>query len=570
MASIERLDFHDDKAPAWHDPAGRLSNWPVVYLLDGGTDVYVGETLNARARMAQHRAKPEKRHLKGVRVVVDETFNKSVCLDLESQLITLLAGDGRFNVLNVVGGITDADYYNREQYRREFAQIFDDLRRDDLFAKTIEEIQNSELFKLSPFKALNHDQEVALVDILNGIFEDLASGAENTVVIQGAPGTGKTIVAIHLIKLLADIASPWTSDDVPEDSVFADFFQEDCREALKDFRMALVVPQTSLRTSIKRVFKKVPGLSQKMVIGPADVAKADRPYDLVVVDEAHRLGRYGAHTSRGAFKAQSQRLARPGERWEEITQLDWLLRTSKTRVLLVDREQSVRPLDLAGEEVDRVVSDAGRLGRLYPLRSQMRVAGGNDYISFVDALLRGGADAAPRAFPGYELKLFDSVRSMREAIFARDAEVGLSRMLAGYAWDWVSQDDPTRPDICIDGLELFWNRATTDWITSPTALEEVGSIHKVQGYDLNYAGVIIGPDLYWDRERRRIAVNRDQYADSKGKSGSPTLGVVVDDDALLVLVRNIYRVLLTRGMRGTYVYVCDPALREYMRRYFVG
>ena len=137
---------------AARDP--RFSNWPVVYALDGNGAVYVGESLNAAARLRQHLETEDKRQLQGARVVIDETFNKSVCLDLESYLIRLLAGDGRFQVLNRNDGITNADYYGREEYQATFRAIFDDLLERGLFTRPIRDIENSDLFKLSPFKAL--------------------------------------------------------------------------------------------------------------------------------------------------------------------------------------------------------------------------------------------------------------------------------------------------------------------------------------------------------------------------------------------------------------------------------
>jgi hypothetical protein len=90
----------------------------------------------------------------------------------------------------------------------------------------------------------------------------------------------------------------------------------------------------------------------------------------------------------------------------------------------------------------------------------------------------------------------------------------------------------------------------------------------VQGYDLNFAGVIIGPDLKFDPMRRRLFIDRDSYFDKKGKENNPKLGIVFSDDDLLEFIAGIYFVLLTRGMRGTYVHVVDPALREFMRPFF--
>ena len=162
--------------------------------------------------------------------------------------------------------------------------------------------------------------------------------------------------------------------------------------------------------------------------------------------------------------------------------------------------------------------------------------------------------------------MFCDLGQMRDEIRRRDAEYGLSRLVAGYAWPWRSKADPTAFDIEVDGCRLRWNSVPIDWINSPGSVDEVGSIHTVQGYDLNYAGVIIGPDLRYDPHSRRLFVDRDSYHDKKGKENNPTLGLVFSDDDLLRFIANIYAVLLTRGVRGTYVYVHDPDLRAYLSR----
>mgnify|MGYP000482258452 CR=1 FL=1 len=109
---------------------------------------------------------------------------------------------------------------------------------------------------------------------------------------------------------------------------------------------------------------------------------------------------------------------------------------------------------------------------------------------------------------------------------------------------------------------MRWNSTASDWINSPNSVEEVGSIHTVQGYDLNYAGVIIGPELGYDEATGRITFNRDKYFDVKGKENNQKLGLVYSDEDLLQYVLNVYRVLLTRGIRGTYIYIVDEKLRR--------
>jgi uncharacterized protein len=579
---IDRLDFTLDAVSSWAPRDPRNANWPVVYVIDdaprhgGGrpavlSDVYVGESLNAAARLRQHFASPEKQHLSTIRVIVDSTFNKSVCLDLESYLIRMLAGDGAFRVLNRNDGITEADYYDRGRYRETFGEVFEQLKRDGVFTRSIPEIENSDLFKLSPFKALSQDQAIAVEDILDGLFEDLESGTGSTIVIQGDPGTGKTVIAIYLLKLLVDIAISTDAEDLDSDSLFSEFFAEGYRDRLAGLRIGIVVPQQSLRTSIKRVFRKTPGLSRTMVLTPFDVGAAELPFDLLIVDEAHRLNQRANQPS-GPLNAKFKQITENlfGADDASKTQLDWIRAQSRHQIFLLDAAQSVRPADLPGELLADLASSSALAKRHFRLTSQMRVQAGTDYVGYIRRIL-SPAQSTPatlETFAGYDLRIFDSLPLMRDEIRRRDAEAGLSRLVAGFAWEWKTKNDKTAFDIELDGLQLRWNGTQTDWIASAGSLDEVGSIHTVQGYDLNYAGVIIGPDLRYDAARGGPYVDRDSYFDKKGKESNAHYGKKVTDDDLLRFICNIYAVLLTRGIRGTYLYVCDAGLREYLRQYF--
>jgi uncharacterized protein len=156
---------------------------------------------------------------------------------------------------------------------------------------------------------------------------------------------------------------------------------------------------------------------------------------------------------------------------------------------------------------------------------------------------------------------------MHRDIRAQDQQYGLARLVAGFAWPWKSKSDRAAFDIEIDGYGLRWNTVAKDWINSRHAVDEVGSIHTVQGYDLNYAGVIIGPDLTFDYSSQRVSFVRSNYYDKKGRENNPRLGITYDDEDLLKYVTNIYKVLLTRAIKGTYLYVADPSLRRYLQRY---
>lgn len=567
---IQRLSFERETVDGWARGNPRHTNWPVVYVIDGQQrtkKLYVGETSSTQKRMRQHLAGSKKDEgLDSVRVVIDERFNKSACLDLESHLIRWFHGDGQYAILNGNDGLTDAQYYDRDLYRESFRDVFEALRSEGLFARSIPQIENSDLFKLSPFKALTDDQAIAISDIVEGLLDDLQHpDARSTLVVQGDPGTGKTIIAIFLMKLLADISDYQDHDDVEPESMFAEFFVPESRALLASLRMALVIPQQSLRESVKKVFKKTSKLDPKMVMTPFQIGESATEFDLVLVDETHRLGQR-ANQASGVQNKKFREINKAlyGEDAPRYTQLDWIKARSKHQLLLLDGEQSVRPHDLSPAVLGGEVGDAKNAHRHYRLTTQMRVQAGTDYVEFVRAMLRG--ENSPRPNLGdYDLQIFDDLGDMRAAIHTKDAEVGLSRLVAGYAWDWVSKKNPTAFDIELDGQTLRWNSTAKDWINSKKSLDEVGSIHTVQGYDLNYAGVIIGPDLRIDPASGQIAADWDAYRDKKGKENTGHLKGSFGESDLLVFIRNIYGVLLTRGMLGTYVYVCDPALRAKLQ-----
>lgn len=389
-------------------------------------------------------------------------------------------------------------------------------------------------------------------------------------VVQGNPGTGKTVVAIYLLKLLEDIRRHDFEEPVHHDSIFSDFFTPGHAELLSSLKVGIVVPQQSLRRSIAKVFTLTPGLHKNLVLTPFAVGESDEKFDLLIVDEAHRLNQR-ANQASGPL---NQKFARINEKLfghddPQLTQLDWITEQSTHTILMLDTGQSVRPADLPERTTRALLDAASARGRVYPLRSQMRIAADTDYVGNVRAALSDTPPLVREDFGEYDLRFFDDLGEMRREIMRRDAEHGLARLVAGFAWPWRSKKDKQAFDIELDGERLRWKSTDRDWINSPGAVNEVGSIHTVQGYDLNYAGVIIGNDLRYDAVAKRVVFDRGEYHDKKGRENNPKLGITYSDDDLLQYVRNIYTVLLTRGIRGTYVYVCDLALRERLRSVFV-
>jgi len=566
-SKFEHFPFSKESVDEWSQGTPKSTNWPIVYTINNESEIYVGETTNAASRMRQHIQGKQKLNLKSVTVVFDDSFNKSVCLDLESHLIRYFAADDKFKVLNGNSGITEADYFQRSEYRSAFTEIFDDLLKQGMLTRSIPELVNSDFFKYSPFKALTNDQAVAIEQILETLFEDIENKEKQPLVVQGNPGTGKTIVAVYLIKLLVDIQSLGPDAGLDEDSIFSDFFQEGFPAMLADKTIGFVVPQQSLRKTLQKVFKKTPGLNKDMVLSPFDLGKSGKVYDLLVVDEAHRLRQRSnqeAASQNKSFHDINVNLF--GKDDKATTQLDWVRKLSKHQVLLVDIDQTVRPGDMPRELTLRLVQEATARGRFQKLVSQMRIPNGSDYVDYITQVLSKSGSAASTSFGDYDVKFYDSFADMDSAIKMLDDKHGLSRVIAGYGWPWLSQGGKATHDFTIEGIPLIWNRTATDWINSPTSHEEVGSIHTVQGYDLNYAGVIIGPELDFDSQSQELRVVKENYHDKKGKQNNP--GSKLTDDDLLGFICNVYRVLMTRGILGTYIYVVNPALREHLKQFF--
>lgn len=532
---IHQVTFTPDIVRNMGDVHEKFSDWPVVYTIDDDRRIYVGESQHVNKRMTQHLKAEDKAKLRTVRVVVDESFNRSVCHDLESTLIRWFSGDEKYAVINRNDGMTNANYYRRDDYRKTFEEIFEALREQGLFSRTIPQIENSDLFKLSPYKALNTEQSFAVESIMDGLVEDLEEKRTSLSVVQGDPGTGKTIIGIYLLKLLRDIAEFDGADDEDPDSLFSDYFVKDTRKLFAGLRIGILIPQGSLRSSVAKVMKKSPALRSVEVVNAFKVGDDADGWDILIVDEAHRLTQYAAQSSgplNGRYKKISTALF--GEPLDTSkNQLDWIRRKAKHTILLLDTAQSVRPADIEAEVFERTISEAKRESRWFPLMSQMRVAGGNDYIRFVRELLSDEPPVTVPDFGDYDFRIYTDLSAMLDAMRAREEEAKLARTVAGYAWDWRSKTDPTAMDINIGDIELRWNATNKDWINSPGAADEVGSIHTVQGYDLNYTGVIIGGDLARDPETDRLRADRENYRDPLGKVSNKLRQQTTTDDDLL-------------------------------------
>ncbi len=568
MANIDKFRFDiqavDKVRELSHYNHSIGTNWPVTYIINNAKEAYVGETVHAAIRIEQHLMNADRRKLTEIRIISDNSYNKSVILDLEAFLIKHMGADGKYKLQNGNGGLQDHDYYNRQDYYQEFEKVWKKLKQQGVVEHSLIEIENSELYKYSPYKSLGDEQHQAELAIIKALSENFEKGRKCTIVVRGGAGTGKTILAIYLMKFFADVISSNTQKEHSEDDVeIEEVYASDNLVGLE--KIGLVIPQKSLKTSVKDVFRSVRGLEPKMVLSPQEVVKdfisSGRKYDLLFVDEAHRLKcRNKGHLSNyRSFDECNRQLGLDPVMGNE---LDWLLMCSNNIVLFRDELQTVRPCDIDAEAFRSATG--GREGGVLiesALSTQWRCEGGNEYIDYIKNII-ACRQTEKKHIVNYDVKLFSDCSQMVAEIKAKEREMGLCRVVAGYAWTW-DRKKPNEYTIDIQGQKYRWNRVYDNWIQTPTAIDEIGCIHTVQGYDLNYTGVIIGKDIRYDKAKNRIVADKQNYFNQQGKSG-----VADDQKALTEYLTNIYLTLLTRGIKGTYIYICDDALREYFEQFF--
>ncbi len=556
LFEIKKYEFSSDLLSKIESDHYVKGLWPLVYIISDGNikEAYVGETTDTFSRMSTHLKNSEKKKLTAVRLITSDKFNKSATLDIESNLIKYLSGDGQYKLLNGNVGLANHTYYQKKEiYWDIFKTLWNELKSEGITRNSLDHINNSNLYKYSPYKSLSYEQRGSLVEIIKSLIER----DSNSIVIEGGAGTGKTILAIFLFKLLNSDIEDFNLDEFGADETEFIKLVTKLKDIYPKPSMALVVPMSSFRNTLKKVFKNIKGLNANMVISPAEVTK--NKFDIIVVDESHRLRkRVSLGTYFGAFDKANERLRLDKYKGNE---LDWIVKQGKKRILFYDENQSIKPSDVDKRDFDVLKSDKNTVIKI--LKSQFRVKGGNDYVTYIDELLNCKFRKDQIVFDSkeYEFKLFSSLEEMHQKINEREVEYKLSRIIAGYAWKWVSKKKKELYDIIIGDVKLRWNSVSDDYINSDNSINEVGCIHTTQGYDLNYAGIIFGPEISYDKYKNEIVIIPENYYDKNGKQS------IDNPEQLKGFIINIYKTVMLRGIKGTYVYVCDKNLREYFQEH---
>lgn len=373
------------------------------------------------------------------------------------------------------------------------------------------------------------DQKTVLESIVKAANDGL-DGKKQVLIVRGGPGTGKSVVAINALSRLMG------------------------QRLIARYITPNAAPRAVFEVNLKGAFKG--GEIKELFSGSGSFTGIEESdFDILIVDEAHRL------------KLRTQ-YSKGGD-----NQIREVIHAAKTSVFFIDEAQKVTWKDI-GEvsEIEKFAKSMKAEVQHLELKSQFRCNGSDGFIAWIDETL-GVIEDEETTYPeaSYDFKIFTDPSELYKEIRSKNMTNNKSRMLAGYCWDWVSKNNPKLDDITFPEFKFSakWNLESrgSAWIIDPKSIEDIGCIHTSQGLELDYVGVIVGPDLkIKDGElvsdpEGRASTDVSLHGYKKEFKEDPiTAGAKADQ-----IIRNTYRTLMTRGMKGCYIYCTDPEVAKYFQ-----
>ena len=373
------------------------------------------------------------------------------------------------------------------------------------------------------------EQKVVYEEILKKSLQCMTDTKKRTIIVKGGPGTGKTVVAINLLAKLTNEGQfvQYTSKNSAPRSVYA--------KKLTGHK----------KTTINNMFK-----------GSGSYVDVDaNMIDTIICDEAHRL-----NEKSGMFHNLGQ------------NQIKEIINASWCSVFFVDESQRVTLSDIGSvAEIKKWAKELNSEISEMELESQFRCNGSDGYLAWLDDVLeiRNTANFDMKDID-YDIRIVDSPNEVRDLIIECNKSVNHSRILAGYCWAWLKagQNDTNVHDIKIGDFEMSWNLGNTStFAIDEDSVNEVGCIHTSQGLEFDYAGVIIGDDMRYENGHivtdftKRAKTDQSLKGIKKLYKEDPDLALKEADE----IIKNTYRTLMTRGMKGCYIYCTDKNLANYLK-----
>ncbi|QQR65085.1 DUF2075 domain-containing protein [Candidatus Kaiserbacteria bacterium] len=400
------------------------------------------------------------------------------------------------------------------------------------------EIRPSKNLADSLTSMLKGNQEFVLIDEQKVVYETALSLTKksskqnkNVLIIEGGPGTGKSVVAINLLVAITKLGL--NTQYVTKNAA----------------------PRGVFEAKLTGTFKKSE-ISNFFTGSGSFVGEKENIFDALIVDEAHRLNKKS-----GMFKNLGE------------NQIKEIIDSAKCSIFFIDEDQKVTWHDIGKkEEIEKWADKIHAKVCNLKLESQFRCNGSDGYLSWLDNIL-GIKDTANTTLDGieYDFRVIDSPNELRDLIFEKNKINNKARLVAGYCWDWVSKKDKRLNDILIPEHDfgMQWNLASDGnvWIISPKSVNEIGCIHTCQGLEVDYVGVIVGRDFVI--RNGKVITNPHERAKTdaslKGYKKELKERPEVTAEKAMSIIKNTYRTLMTRGMKGCYVYFVDKETEKYFK-----
>ncbi|WP_194841517.1 DUF2075 domain-containing protein [Sporosarcina obsidiansis] len=509
-------------------------NYPVIYILNGKKEAYIGETVYFKKRMQAHLK--SRKNMNEVNLIKHEQFNRSATFHLETKLINYFLGDEKYTLQNKSKTASDFthNYYNKPFYDQElFEELWQKLHEQHLVDNELHVIENKDIFKLSPFKELTLEQ----IDLKDKVLEFCKRqiGTElgeygSLLVVEGEAGVGKSVVLSSIFNTIQELATESSSHFSGTENY-------------------LVVNHEEMFKTYKGIAKQVKHLKAKNFAKPTPLInrlqKENKKADIVFVDEAHLL--LTKSDTYNNFYGENQ--------------LEELLKLAKIVVIIYDQDQVLKLKSLWGAESLETLKQTSAYHEEYQLTNQFRMQANDDVIDWINNFKRKKLTPLP-IDEGYDLKVFETLEEMHEAIMDKNTEFGLSRVVSTF--DFLHKKDGQTYYVKESNGEyqMPWNTTSIKytWAEKPDTISEAGSIYTVQGFDLNYVGVVLGPSVQYDSVKDEIVIDTGKYMDKGAYTGADGIDHV--EAAKEKIVLNSINVLMKRGIKGLYLYASDEGLRE--------
>ena len=536
-----------------------LFEYPTLYIVNDknsdGYSVYVGETTDIVRRTNQHLGEIRedwmrfsKSNTTKMFVIGHRHFNKSLTLDIENRLMLYLSSVDKVSSIQNRRGNPQNKYYTSNEIDEIFTKIWRSLNKKNQYLFPAESIvRNSAIFKSSPFHKLTNEQIKAKNEIIFKITSALSKSEFGTLIlVKGEAGAGKTVLMSSLIDDLLN------SDDT-------EFIRE-------NNAINLVVNHDDQLSVYKEIEKKLEwksGSTLDVAMKPTQFLNALKKQNVdagvVVIDEGHLL------------------LTAKNQAYQGGNHLKDILSKSKVVVLVYDDNQIMNKSQIwVDDSFLTLQHHATQSGNLIELNNQMRIKASESTVSWIRNIVDERVITKLKEDNNYDIQIFNSPKELQDAIKLKDKNqhLGISRLTATYDWDYSSQSKPKDKDywfVEIDDWSCPWNRelprdkksSKLSWIEQPQTINEVGSTFTVQGFDLNYAGVIIGPSVKYRNGKIifDVSESKNKGAVQNRKLENGEMKNFGED-----LLKNELNVLLTRGVNGLYIYAVDEELQAALKK----